>query len=258
MQSNFADSLRAVLVHEGGYVDHPQDPGGATNKGVTLAVFQGYYGEDMGKEELKSITDEQVERIYKTGYWDKCKCDDLPGGVDYVVFDQAVNSGSGRSAKWLQTVIGVPADGGIGPQTLAAVGSKDAVDTINEMCDTRLEFMKNIRGGSMWETFGRGWQKRVDGVRAHGLQLAGGAAPAIVVDPEPDPEPVAPSVDYEIVRRGSRGEWVQKLQEALEVDADGIFGAGTEEALKAFQKEAGLTPDGIAGRNTYQALGLVA
>ena len=86
------------------------------------------------------------------------------------------------------------------------------------------------------------------------LALAGGEAPV----PDTAPEPVMPSVDYEIVGLGSRGEWVKKLQEALEVDADGIFGSGSETALKAFQREAGLVADGIAGRNTYQALGLIA
>lgn len=252
MHNNFADALRSVLVHEGGYVDHPRDPGGATNKGITLAVFQRHFGASLGKDDLRAITDEQVAHIYRTGYWDKCKCAELPSGVDYVVFDQAVNSGPGRSAKWLQSVIGVAVDGGIGPQTLAAAGNKPAADIINQMCDTRLEF---LRGLSHWDTFGRGWQRRVDGVRAHGLQLAGvTSAP----DSPPDPGPVTPSVDFEVVRKGDRGPWVVKLQEALGIAADGIFGAGTEAALKACQAENGLVADGIAGRNTYQALGLVA
>jgi len=255
MKANFADSLRAVLVHEGGYVDHPRDPGGATNKGVTLAVFQRHYGQAMSKQDLRNITDEQVETIYETGFWSRCKCDDLPGGVDYVVFDQAVNSGPGRSAKWLQSAVGVPADGGIGPRTLAAAGGKIAGDVINAMCDERLRFMKSLRGGSLWTTFGKGWQRRVDGVRAHGLALAGAVASAATAS---RPDPVAPSVDYEIVRRGSRGEWVLKLQEALGITADGTFSAETEKALKDFQEQAGLTPDGVAGRNTYRALGLVA
>ena len=258
MQNNFKSSLKHVLVHEGGYVDHPQDPGGATNKGVTLAVFQRYYGASMGKDDLRAITDEQLEHIYKTGYWDKCRCDDLPDGVDYVVFDQAVNSGPGQSAKWLQTVVGATVDGGIGPQTIAATLQHSSSQIINDMCDERLAFMKRIRNGELWKTFGRGWQSRVDGVRAHGISLATGTFGSPEQVPEPEDQGIMPSVDYEIVRRGSRGEWVVKLQTALGITADGVFGPGTEAALKAYQEEAGLTVDGVAGRKTYQSLGLVA
>ena len=256
MKQNFADSLGHVLVHEGGYVDHPKDPGGATNRGVTLAVFQRYYGESMGKEDLRAITDDQLEHVYKTGYWDRCKCDDLAEGLDYVVFDQAVNSGTGRSAKWLQAVVGVPVDGGIGPQTLAATREKSAVDIINEMCDERLEFMQRLRDGELWQTFGRGWQARVDGVRAHGLELARGAPAGLA--PEPEVQAVTPSVDYEIVSLGSSGEWVTRLQQALGTGVTGIFDDRTDGALRAFQDETGLTVDGVASRNTYQALGLIA
>lgn len=215
MQENFVSSLKHVLVHEGGYVDHPKDPGGATNKGVTLAVFQRFYGESMSKDDLRAIKDEQLEHIYKTGYWDKCNCNDLPAGMDYVVFDQAVNSGPGRSIRWLQAAVGATVDGGMGPQTLAAVQqhAEDREQVINDMCDERLSFMKRIQNGTLWQTFGRGWQARVDGVRAYGLQLATGADDDDAIQ-ESDPEAtnILPSVDYEIVRRGSRGEWVAKLQ----------------------------------------------
>jgi len=259
MQQNFANALKHVLVHEGGYVDHPRDPGGATNKGVTLAVFQRHYGASMTREDLRGITEAQVEEIYKTGYWDKCRCDDLPAGVDYVVFDQAVNSGPGHSAKWLQGAAGATVDGGIGPQTLAAVGGVAADDLINRMCDARLAFLQGLKN---WGTFGRGWQRRVDGVRAYGLQLASGAPaepPSLPTAATPD---TASSVDYDIGRRGSRGDWVERLQTALveagyTLQVDGIFGAGTEAALKVYQAAEGLTPDGVAGKQTYRSLGLM-
>ena len=247
MKENFENALERVLVHEGGYVDHPKDPGGATNRGVTLATFQRFYGKQMGKEDLKGISGEQIKHIYKMGYWDKCRCDDLPVGVDYVVFDQAVNSGPGRSAKWLQKAVGVPQDGGIGPVTLGAAGQCSPPRAVGDMCDERLGFMRRIGNGELWETFGRGWQRRVDGVRAHGLALATGLSDA--------PEGIA---DYEIIRLGARGEWVRKLQKALGLEVDGIFGPDTQRALKAFQMDAGLDVDGIAGRNTWQALGLIA
>jgi lysozyme family protein len=258
MQKNFASALQLVLVHEGGYVDHPQDPGGATNKGVTLAVFQRFYGASRTKEELRAITDAQLEHSYKTGYWDTCQCDALPDGVDYVVFDQAVNSGPGQSAKWLQAAVGVAVDGAIGPQTIAAALQRAPAQVINTMCDARLAFLQRLRNGALWQTFGRGWQARVDGVRAAGQQLATGASASAAPVPVAADPSLMPSVEYEIVRRGSRGAWVEKLQEALGITGDGIFGPETEAALKAYQHDAGLTDDGVAGRKTYQVLGLIA
>nr|VFJ57474.1 MAG: Lysozyme family protein [Candidatus Kentron sp. FM]VFJ57711.1 MAG: Lysozyme family protein [Candidatus Kentron sp. FM]VFK11532.1 MAG: Lysozyme family protein [Candidatus Kentron sp. FM] len=247
MKENFKNALGHVLIDEGGYVDNPKDPGGATNKGITLAVFQRLYGASMGKKELRNITDEQVHHIYKTCYWDKCHCDDLPSGIDYVVFDQAVNSGCGHAVRWLHDAIGVPAHGNIESQTLDALGRCSPAQVVAGMCEERLGFLKRVRNGELWKTFGKGWQHRVDHVRAYGLALAAEAEPSHV---EPK------SVTEDTVRRGSRGNSVRKLQEALDVDADGIFGAGTEAALRAFQAEKGLDVDGIAGRNTWQALGL--
>lgn len=102
MKENFEQSLQYVLVHEGGFADHPSDPGGATMKGVTLATFRRHFGANKSVNDLKNITQAQLEQIYRSGYWDKCRCDQLPSGVDYAVFDGAVNSGPGRSAIWLQ------------------------------------------------------------------------------------------------------------------------------------------------------------
>ena len=246
MKENFESSLKHVLVHEGGWSDHPKDPGGATMKGVTLAVFRRHYGADRTKDDLRNISDEQLGHIYRTGYWDKCKCDELPAGVDYAVFDAAVNSGPGRGAKWLQAAVGAKQDGGVGPNTLAKVATHDPKTIIGDMLDQRLKFLQRL---STWSTFGKGWSRRVEGVRKTALAMAGGEVVA---------ETVTPDASFEIVRRGSRGEWVTKLQTALGVNADGIFGPNTEAALRAFQEEHGLQVDGIAGRNTYRALGLIS
>lgn len=80
MKGNFKDALRHVLVHEGGYVGHPRDPGGATMKGITLATYRRHFGKDKTKDDLRRIPNKELERIYRSGYWDKCHCDDLPGG----------------------------------------------------------------------------------------------------------------------------------------------------------------------------------
>jgi len=247
MKANFDESLKHVLVHEGGWADHPRDPGGATMKGVTLAVFRRYYGSDKGKDDLRNITNQQLGHIYKTGYWDKCKCDDLPTGVDYAVFDAAVNSGPGRAAKWLQGAVGAVQDGGVGVNTLSQVAARSPEAIINDMLDRRLQFLKRLR---TWSTFGRGWRSRVGGVRATALRMAGDGG-------DGGTEAVTPNVDFEIVKQNSKGKWVVKLQTALDIEVDGHFGPATEAALKAFQSSHGLEPDGIAGRSTYRALGLI-
>ncbi|VFN04915.1 MAG: Putative peptidoglycan binding domain-containing protein [Candidatus Kentron sp. G] len=167
-----------------------------------------------------------------------------------MVFDQAVNSGCGHAVKWLHDTIGVPAQGNLS-QTLDALGRCSPAQVVVGMCEERLGFLKRVRNGELWKTFGKGWQHRVDHVRAYGLALAAEAEPSHV-----EPKPVTEDTVEDTVRRGSRGNSVRRLQEALDVDADGIFGARTEAALKAFQAEKGLDVDGIAGRNTWQALGL--
>lgn len=246
MKENFDSSLEHVLVHEGGFADHPADPGGATMKGVTLAVFRRYYGSNKTKNDLRNIAHEQLAHIYRTGYWDKCKCDELPAGVDYAVFDSAVNSGPGRGVKWLQAAVGAVQDGDIGPNTLQKVAAHDSRKIIDDMLDRRLKFLRSLR---IWSTFGRGWRRRVERVREIALKMA---------ETDIAAEPLTPAVDYEIVRRGSGGKWVIKLQIALDIPVDGEFGPKTEAALRAFQEENGLEPDGIAGRNTYRALGLIS
>jgi lysozyme family protein len=162
MEINYKSALKHVLVHEGGWADHPNDPGGATMKGVTLTTYRSHFGADKSKDDLRNISDEELEQIYRSGYWNKCRCNDLPSGVDYTVFDAAVNSGPGRSAKWLQAAVGANQDGGIGPNTLSKVGEHDPIGIINDICDLRLTFLRNL---STWSDFGKGWERRVEGVR---------------------------------------------------------------------------------------------
>ncbi len=168
MKANFEKALAYVLEHEGGYVNHPRDPGGATNKGVTQAVYDGYRKmRGRGLQSVKFISDEELQAIYKFQYWDAVRGDLLPTGVDYAVFDFAVNSGVKRASKYLQAVVGVAQDGIIGARTIAAVDSPPA--TINALCDRRMGFLRNLK---TFLTFGRGWTRRVQGVRAHALEMA--------------------------------------------------------------------------------------
>ena len=158
MNDNFEESLAHVLKHEGGYVDHPKDPGGATNLGCTKKVWEEWVGHEVTKDDIKALTIADVSPLYKARYWDKCRCDDLPRGVDFAVFDLAINSGVGRASKLLQRSVGVAADGAIGPATLAAVADANPRELATKICELRLAFLQAL---PTWETFGKGWGRRV-------------------------------------------------------------------------------------------------
>lgn len=164
MNSNFQEALNRVLKSEGGYVNNPKDPGGETNKGVTKAVYDAYRkAHGLAVQSVKLISDSEVSAIYKAQYWDKVTADLLPGGIDYAVFDFAVNSGTDRAAKYLQSIVGAVQDGKIGPKTITAIDEQDAGDMIDLLCDKRLAFLHSL---STWPTFGKGWTSRVNAVRA--------------------------------------------------------------------------------------------
>lgn len=169
MKSNFENALISVLHHEGGFVNHPDDPGGMTNLGVTKRVWEEWVGHPVDEKAMRALTPADVGPMYKAKYWDKIKGDDLPNGVDYVVFDAAVNSGPGRAAKWLQACVGVEVDGGIGPKTLAAVNAFDANQLVEDYAKRRLSFLMDL---PHWKTFGKGWSRRVAEVQKTGLDMA--------------------------------------------------------------------------------------
>lgn len=167
MHRNYETCLRWVLAHEGGYVNHPKDPGGATNRGVTQRVYDAWRRRNrVQTQSVATISDEEVRSIYRVQYWDQVRGDDLPDGVDYAVFDFAVNSGPSRAAKYLQRVAGVTQDGIIGNVTLAAVGRFNSDEVIRELCQDRMDFLRRLK---TFGTFGKGWTRRVMG-NALGVQ----------------------------------------------------------------------------------------
>ena len=158
MQNNWIKCLETILHHEGGYVNHPKDPGGETNLGVTKRVYEDF----GGTKDMKDLTREDVEPIYKKNYWDRVKGDDLPAGLDLCVFDFGVNAGTGRAAKYLQTLIGTVADGGIGPNTLKKLGEFVEENGLNETIKMyQTERQKYYESLSTFVTFGKGWTRRV-------------------------------------------------------------------------------------------------
>ncbi len=167
--SRFQACLAEVLKHEGGYVDDPRDPGGATNLGIAMATLAAWRGKPVTKQDVRDLSVAEAGAIYRARYWDQVRGDALPPGVDLVVFDAAVNSGPARSIQWLQAALGVPQDGAIGPVTLAAVRKVPPPHLVGELCSARMAFLRSL---STWQTFGRGWTARVDKVRAAALRAA--------------------------------------------------------------------------------------
>ena len=153
MKDNFDECLKMLLHHEGGYVNHPKDPGGETNLGVTKRVYEKW----GGTKDMKDLTVEDVAPIYKKNYWNRCKCDDLESGVDWVVFDWAVNSGTGRAAKAIQKICGASQDGAIGPKTLALIKTQDTEYVIEEFGKIRQNFYESLK---TFDTFVKGWTRR--------------------------------------------------------------------------------------------------
>lgn len=196
MQSSYDRALAAVLEFEGGYVDHPKDPGGATNKGITIATFRRFIDKAGTKADLKALTTEQAAVVFRHEYWDKVSAGVLPAGVDLAVFDFGVNSGPRRAIEFLQKVVGVEQDGRIGPMTLAAVAAMAPLTIINKLCEARLLWLGRLK---TWDTFGKGWTSRVSGVRALATDLAGEAVVGAIIEQgvsdtlaQPLPLPVEP------------------------------------------------------------------
>ncbi|WP_436071619.1 glycoside hydrolase family 108 protein [Devosia sp. LjRoot3] len=159
-----------MLRHEGGYVDHPSDPGGATNMGITRKTLARWRKispwTDLPKSSVASLKRDEAALIYRANYWNPSRAGDMPVGVDLALFDFAVNSGPDRAVRTLQTALGVAADGEVGPVTLAALRGAGLARLVNDFCDRRLAFLKGL---STFAVFGRGWTRRVADIRAAAL-----------------------------------------------------------------------------------------
>ncbi|ODT68572.1 MAG: hypothetical protein ABS75_20105 [Pelagibacterium sp. SCN 63-23] len=171
--TRFDACLAEILRHEGGYVDHPADPGGATNMGITHKTLARWRRVspwwDLPKTEVQRLTRAEASDIYRALYWDLCRAGDLPPGIDLALFDYAVNSGPDRAIRALQALLGVAVDGLVGPLTIAAAAQANAAQIVNALSDRRLGF---LRGLVSFSIFGRGWTSRVTAIRAAALKAA--------------------------------------------------------------------------------------
>jgi lysozyme family protein len=170
LQQNFDTALAHVLKYEGGYSDHPSDPGGATNRGITKAVLEAHRGHSVSKSDVRALTKTEAAAIYRSRYWDAAKCDRLPDGIDLAVFDCAVNQGVGRAARFLQQAADVTADGKIGPKTLAAVASARLDELLTEFMARRMNGYGLLQ--KLFKVFGLGWSRRLMATHSAALRLS--------------------------------------------------------------------------------------
>lgn len=167
--ARFERCLHIVLAWEGGFSNNPADPGGATNFGITLATLQAHRQKKVTAEDVKAMTVEEAGAIYRKNYWDFVRGDELPPGVDLILFDEAVNQGPGHAIKDLQHSIGVGVDGVFGPATLQHVEQSDPVAIVHSIDDLRERFYRGLR---TFHTFGKGWLNRLADVTAKAVAFA--------------------------------------------------------------------------------------
>jgi lysozyme family protein len=165
LKENFDKAFLETLKHEGGLVNHPRDPGGMTNLGVTKRVWEDYTGRQASETDMRALTPEKVKPLYRERYWDRVRGDDLPSGVDFAIYDFAVNSGPARAVRFAQKIAGATQDGAMGPKTLAKIkeycDAKGDEAFIQAYTDARMDFLQGL---STFNTFGRGWTRRVNDV----------------------------------------------------------------------------------------------
>jgi len=168
--SNFNQCVDIVFTQEGGYTNDPNDPGGPTNFGITIADLKEWRGQEVTADDVKNMTKAEAREIYRSKYWNPMQCGDLPNGIDLEVFDFGVNAGPQRSLKMLQEVIGVTADGSIGPITMSAAKVADPHTVIQNFSEHRLDYYRSL---STWQHFGTGWTNRTNSVEQAALKMVG-------------------------------------------------------------------------------------
>ena len=176
MDANFDACLDVLLQQEGGFVDDPHDPGGATNLGVTLNTWALWVGRSVHDDEIRALTPALVAPLYKARYWGIAHCGLWPAGVDLMVFDAAVNQGPTMAVRYLQRAVGAAPDGIVGIATQAAVigaatGDEGAVPLIGKIATERLAAYQRLPI-QMFERFGKGWTARVARVQAKAEEMA--------------------------------------------------------------------------------------
>jgi len=176
MQFTYEQAITQVLKDEGGYTNESTDPGGPTNWGITIHDARTYWKSNATSQDVKTMPRSVAEDIYIKHYAGPINYDSLPAGVDYTIFDYAINSGISKSIKTVQELIGVPIDGTMGPITLAKINSSDPISLIHAIYIERLKFLKTLH---TWSTYGHGWTNRCNNGLSLALTLAGSSPPGV-------------------------------------------------------------------------------
>jgi len=224
-------ALTRLLRDEGGYTDHPSDPGGPTNFGITLADARRYWKGNATADDVRALPQSVARKIYREHYWNALRCDELPAGVDYAVFDYGVNSGIGRAGKVLRRVLTLSdRASAVSDDVIAAARAAAARDVVTGICTERLAFLKSLK---TFPVFGRGWTARVSGVRAAALAMAerravasvsGDAVPGKAVVPIPVPAGTA-SAGAVIAAGATSAAITARLHVALVIAASAALAA---------------------------------
>ena len=183
---NFEHCLALTLQFEGGYVDNPHDPGGATNLGITRAVLAQVRGRPVARSEVMALSREEARGIYRRLYWNTIAGDALPKGVDAVLFDLSVNSGPQHAIHALQTALGQPLSGRVDNPTLSALAKCVPATLVTAICRQRLSFLARLKTFSF---FGRGWSRRVQSIERAGLAMLADVPVAKPAPPKAVPNP---------------------------------------------------------------------
>jgi lysozyme family protein len=178
MSDNFEQCFNLVLKTEGGFQDDQHDKGnrlpdgrpGSTNMGVTQATWEAWVGKQVTHDEMKALTPADIEPLYRKNFWASCHCSELPEGLDYALYDLAVNSGVGRAIRFLQMNLDVTADGVMGAQTIGAIKAADDRDLIRKLCNYRLTFLQGLPD---WNRYGTTWGNRVASVEKTAISMTG-------------------------------------------------------------------------------------
>lgn len=254
MKTNYAKCLQVVLTFEGGYVNHPKDPGGATNFGVTQKVYDSYRKRNKKQpQSVRHIDKTEVQAIYKEQYWDAVKGDKLPVGIDLAIFDYAVNSGVSRAVRAVQKVLSMPAllpppggvkqDGQLGFNTLASIDAAYASDEekfITLYCEDRWQFVNKL---STFSTFGKGWKRRIMGTKLGAQENDVGVIDIAIAMARGDSTPKFTVPESEATGKANTEDVA--IQSTAEGTASGTAAIGTAGTAAAKAGVGGFIGDGI-------------
>lgn len=241
----FDACLAETLRWEGGWSNHPKDPGGATMRGVIQRVYDGYRErKGLARQIVRLIADDELQDIYRTSYWQPVAGDSLPAGVDLAVWDFGVNSGPTRAVRYLQACLGVNQDGHMGPVTIQAANRADPDELVRALCAARRKFVRQIK---TYPVFGKGWERRINGIERTALAMA--------LDAPLDPPVVAAVPDPTIDRAQATQEPARPSAAKIATTAAAAASGIATVAPQAIAPPPAVLTDSVTNISLWQSIG---